>query len=194
MVGNLSNFHKLDIVRLFFDIKEPKSRIVLTDAMKIGEGTLRTILDILKDKGYAKSTTKGHVLSKKGNEIYDELAKYLSAPEEIKLKTIYPDMAKRGMHVKSVPENSLEKDFDFVRLRDVAVKNGAEGALIFQYKDKLTLPLHKGKFPVLERDFEFNAGDLLVVAISNDEKWADIGSLAICCEIVPKLKAFYEEF
>lgn len=194
MVGNLSNFHKLDIVRLFFSIREPKSRLTLTEEMDIGEGTLRTILDILKNKGYADSTTKGHQLSKEGAKKYDELLSYFTLPEEIKLKTVYPDMVKKGMLVRSLQDNPLDKDLDFVKLRDVAVKNGAEGALIFQYKDKLTLPLHRGKFPVLERDFDFARDDLLITAMSPDQKWADIGAFAICCEIVPKLREFYAQF
>ena len=46
MVGNLPNFTKLDVLRCLFRIEKPLSRSALSESLELGEGTIRSILDI----------------------------------------------------------------------------------------------------------------------------------------------------
>ena len=48
MVGNLSNFMRIDVLRCLLKIEKPISRLKLSEILELGEGTIRSILDILK--------------------------------------------------------------------------------------------------------------------------------------------------
>ena len=69
MANNPNNYNNLDILRTFIKIKEPISRKDLTKELELGEGTIRTILDILKRKKLISSTRKGHFLTGKGSRL-----------------------------------------------------------------------------------------------------------------------------
>lgn len=188
MVGNLSNYHKIDIIRTFFCLRETKSRVQLVKELNIGEGTIRTLLNILKKKELIDSTREGHKLSEKGLKILYDFQQRFNVPRLIRLDAFYPKMKKVAILVKNSPEVS------YVKLRDIALKNGAEGAMIFRYTNKLELPGHKGRFLTLEKEFNFSEGDLLVVGFALNKRWAEIGSLAIVSQIVNKLKSFISDF
>ena len=73
MVGNLSNFTKIDILRCILRINKPLSRSQLSKALNLGEGTIRSILDILKKNKILMSSKKGHYLSAEGNAIVKKI-------------------------------------------------------------------------------------------------------------------------
>ena len=50
MVSNITHYVKTDIIRAFLLIKENVSRNELVSKLALGEGSVRTILDVLKDK------------------------------------------------------------------------------------------------------------------------------------------------
>jgi len=56
MVGNIPGYVKTDIIRAFLLMKENISRNKLVKKLELGEGTVRTILDILKHKNLICST------------------------------------------------------------------------------------------------------------------------------------------
>jgi len=73
MVGNLANFTKMDLLRCLLRIEKPVSRSFLSKSLELGEGTIRSILDILKEKGYLQSNNTGHYLSEKGKTIVKKI-------------------------------------------------------------------------------------------------------------------------
>ncbi len=107
MVGNLSNYHKLDVVRMLFSLTEIKSRSQLVESLEIGEGTIRTLLTMLKDKKLIESTSGGHILSKKGFSVLFSLQKMFLTPKKVKLDAFYPDMVKVAVLVKNVGDDDL---------------------------------------------------------------------------------------
>ena len=97
MVGNISNFGKLDVLRAFLNINQkPISRSQLTSQLKFGEGTVRSILGILKSKNLIESTREGHFLSKKGEKAKTRIG----APQEVQLNKINPHQ-KMGLVLKA---------------------------------------------------------------------------------------------
>ena len=73
MVGNIPNFTKIDILRCFLRLNKNISRQELAIELELGEGTIRTILNILKSDKFLESTKKGHFLSKKGIEALEQI-------------------------------------------------------------------------------------------------------------------------
>ena len=80
MVGNKPNYTKFDVLRCFFRIGEGISRHNLAKSLELGEGTIRTILGILKNKKLIESTKKGHFLSSRGNSEMSKLKENMALP------------------------------------------------------------------------------------------------------------------
>ena len=124
MVGNLKNYTKIDILRCFLRIEKPISRLELSKVLDLGEGTVRSILDILKENGFLDSNKNGHYLSGKGNSLISKIKNDIVI-KEADLTNIFPKQKKIAVQVKN-PKH-VERAYI---LRDIAVKNGAEGAII----------------------------------------------------------------
>ena len=77
-------------------------------------------------------------------------------------------------------------------MRDAAIKNGADAALIFEFRDGLKLldAGYKGTFDGLERQLELKSGDVVIVTSSNTRRWAEVSALAVACELNEKIKKF----
>ena len=74
MVGNIPNFNDVDILRCFLKIDKDISRIDLVKKLQLGEGTIRTILNILKNNNLITSTQKGHSFNEKGVKILNNIS------------------------------------------------------------------------------------------------------------------------
>lgn len=191
MVGNTSNFSRIDVLRCFLRFVKETGRQELAKDVELGEGTIRTILGTLKSKKLLDSTKKGHTLSKKGNKALADILKNISMVKKAAIKSIYPDAKKVAVLVRNAPSlKGLHK------LRDIAVKNGADGAIILKFDGKLYAPeSNYGKgFKELEKLFDLRKNDALVVCFSYDLKSAENGALAIAAELKHSLKKFINKF
>src|SRR3989338_665584 len=121
MVGNIPNFTKIDILRCFLRFQKNTGRQEIAKDLELGEGTVRTVLEILKSKKLLDSTKKGHFLSKKGDELLNQIYEILSMPRSVAMHHIYPSLRKIGVIVRNI--SSLK---ELYKLRDIAVKSGAE--------------------------------------------------------------------
>jgi hypothetical protein len=191
MVGNIPNFNIVDVLRCFLRFKKNISRQELAKELELGEGTVRTILENLKSKKLIDSTKKGHFLSKKGNEILDRIYEAISVPKNIDIVSIYPTSKKIGVIVRNV--QSLK---ELYKLRDIAVKNGADGAVILRFEDKIYAPEanYDQNYKELEKYFDFRNNDVLVIGFSHNKRNAENGALAIAIELNNTLKKFISEF
>ena len=191
MVGNIPNYTKYDILRFFLRLSVNIGRQELSRELGLGEGTVRTILNILKSKTLLDSTKKGHFLSREGILKLDKLFDNIKMPKIIETNLVYPEHKKIAVLLKK--SNGLKEIY---RLRDVAVKNRAEGALILKFENGLYAPESdfKGDFSELNGYFEFENGDLLIIAFSGDLKNAETGALAVAVELNDTLKKFIENF
>lgn len=190
MVGNISNYTKIDILRCFLAISEGVSRIELVSALELGEGTIRTLLNILKNKNLIQSTRQGHSLTKKGIQIKKEMLHSISIPKKIKF-SLYPRYKKIAIRIHSISTERIT-----IEKRDEAVKNGADGCLIFSYLKGLHLLIFKLdlNFTELENQLEMSDKDVLVVTFAKSNKWAEISCLAVALSIDNKLKKLFSSF
>lgn len=191
MVGNIPNFTKIDVLRCFLRFNENIGRQELAKELGLGEGTIRTILDILKSKKLLDSTKKGHFLSKRGNEILSKIYEVISMPKNVTIQNLYPNLKKIGILIRNMPNLK-----ELYKLRDIAVKNHADGALILNFKDKLYVleSDYKQDYRELEKYFDFKNNDALVIAFSNEKRYAENGALAVAIELSNTLKNFIKEF
>ena len=189
MVGNTPNFSKIDILRCFLMFDKNIGRQELSRELELGEGTIRTILDILKSKKLLDSTKRGHFLSKKGSEILSQIYERISMPKSISI-SLYPDLKKAGVVIRDSP--SLK---ELCRIRDIAVKNGADGAVILKFDGGLYAPGADAKqdYSELAKYFDFKDNDALAIAFSNEKRNAENGSLAIAVELNGFIKKFISE-
>ena len=191
MVGNISNFTKIDILRCFLRFGKNTGRQELARELKLGEGTIRTILEALKSKRLLDSNKKGHFLSSKGAEALKQIFESVSMPKSVSIQSIYPEFKKTAVQVKNVRELR-----DLYKLRDIAVKSGADGAIILKFENRLYAPEsdYKQDYMELERGFELQNNDVLVVAFSANSRNAELGAYAIAAELSSPLKKFINEF
>ena len=191
MVGNAPNFAKIDILRCFLRINKNIGRKEIARELELGEGTVRTILESLKSKGFLASTKKGHFLSGKGSDALKTLHKSMSSPKSLNVHAIYPNFKKIGILVRKV--SGLK---ELYKLRDVAVKNGADGAIILRFQDKLYAPDSdfQQDYDDLSKYFNFETGDVLIIGFSSRNRLAEIGAIAIAVEICESLQNFMSLF
>jgi len=191
MVGNTPNFTKIDVLRCFLRFKKNLGRQELARELELGEGTIRTILEKLKEKNLLESTKKGHFLSKRGTEILSQTFIGVSLPKEVEIKEIYPGYKKIAILLKNASNFK-----EVYKLRDIAVKNGAEGAVILHYKNKLYAPESDYNFDYseLEKYFRLENGDVLIISFSNNKRYAENGAFAIAIELSQELKKFMSSF
>lgn len=191
MVGNVPNFTKIDILRCFLRFKHNAGRQELAKELELGEGTVRTILESLKSKKLLESTKKGHFLSKKGSDVLSQIFEHIAMPKGMAMQNLYPDLRKAAVLIRNTPNLK-----GLYRFRDIAVRNGAEGAIILNYDGKLYAPEsdYEQDYRELERHFDFRNDDVLVIAFSSQKRLAENGALAIAVELNDFLKRFINEF
>ncbi|MBS3103189.1 hypothetical protein J4458_07135 [Candidatus Woesearchaeota archaeon] len=193
MVGNLKNYTKIDILRCLLRIEKPVSRAELSRILDLGEGTVRSILDILKENNFLESNKNGHYLSPKGDNFVQKIKNNIVL-KNIDLDSIFPEQKKIAVQIKS-PKN-IEKSYI---LRDVAVKNGAEGAIILKY-DKSSNKLrifdaeHEENFDEIGSKFNLSGKDLLIIAYADSYKLAEHGALAVAVELDDDLRNLMDKF
>ena len=191
MVGNIPNFTKIDILRCFLRFGKSVSRRELARELELGEGTVRTMLEMLKSKNLLTSTKKGHFLSKEGNGTLNQLHQFISMPKNIISNALYPNLKKIGILIKNT--QSLKQVY---KLRDIAVKNGADGAVILKFEDKLYAleSDYEEDYGELKKYFELKKNDTLVIVFSNKNRIAENSALAIAIELNETLKNFISKF
>ncbi len=175
MVGNISNYTRLDIFRCFILLEQRRSRNKILSETKLGEGTLRTILGSLKEKGLIESNKKGHAITLKGKKIILKI-KEISVLKQIQSKDIFPKKAKQLLLIR---ELNLKKSIGY-RQRDIAIKNGADGALIMLYDKCLKLPGGEDfDCRFIESEIDYNNGDVVIMTFSRERRWAEISAIAV---------------
>ncbi len=194
MVGNIPNYNKFDVLRVFLLIEVGSSRAEMTNKLSLGEGTVRTILNSLKKKGLITSSKQGHELTKKGLELKKGVYKEVGELKSLELKELNL-LSKKGAVVKRF--NTKMKNID---LRDIAIKNNADGALILRYDKELRLPNSEVDFSKdfrksyeeIIRTFDVKPHNVVVVVFAKSQNQATNALLAIIVEMNTKIKGILE--
>ncbi|MBL7054552.1 hypothetical protein ISS05_02245 [Candidatus Woesearchaeota archaeon] len=185
MVGNITNFTDIDVLRCFLSIGGNTSRLELVKRLELGEGTVRTILDILKNEGFIVSTQKGHSLSEKGIKTLENIKEGIKVLHNINYEE-YKGLKGKGIVVKNA------KIQNTTQLRDTAIKNRAEAALVLAFDKKLKMPGFQCKedFSELEKFYDFKSKDVLIATFASSQKLAEQSALLVAAELNDDLKKF----
>ena len=181
MERSQSKFFTQDILHVF--LHGENSRAALVKATGLGEGSVRSILGILKEKGFIVSSKQGHSLTDKGKKWHEKLNNSLrifdSPIEDYDL----------AFHIK--PPITEKQSYE---LRDIAVRWGSKGALIFYYngQDLLMPPSDSVDYSI---NFELlkeglTNGDYLILLWGAAKPDLISGGFAIAGELSTTLKEF----
>jgi predicted transcriptional regulator len=182
MVGNIPNYRKFDILRCFLKLSQLTSRADLVKKLELGEGTVRTLLDILKNKNLITSNRQGHMLNKKGIALLNHLNSLIEI-KKVDSKKIYPEYKKAGLLIRDAGKTKIS-----IEHRDIAVRSSAFGALLLRYDKKLTMPECDFDSSDLDNLFNYKNGNILVVTFASTSRNAENAALAVASEISPTLK------
>jgi hypothetical protein len=185
MVGNTPNYVREDILRCLLLIPENHSRKSIMKRLSLGEGSVRALLDILKQRHLINSSRAGHFLTEKGEKLLSKILKVSTPPAEIKSDELFPNQKKAAILIRSHPSAISP-----VQLRDVAVRSGADGALILKYERgrfNLGFSYHQD-FSFLKKYFKPQEGNLAVIAFGKNFNTCERASLSVLCELHPWIK------
>jgi len=176
-----ASYSPVHIVKILFLLSEkPMGRFQLMKEMEMGEATIKTLIKRLKKNKLIKSSTKGNVLTEKGNELLKKILMKVSKP--IKIDTSDYTVGKYNTAI--LVKNSSEKVKFGVEQRDEAIKIGADGATTLIYSNnKLIFPGCNRKITELEKtlrqNFKIENGDVIVIGSGPTKKISEEASIKV---------------
>ena len=177
-VHRFADYHVYRTLLLLSDGRR-KGRKSLADSVNIGEGSMRTIIEFLRDKGYVDVKQTGIKISVKGCEFVRKLP--------IRMERLEPsDISIAMRNVAVLVRNRADKVTLGIEQRDAAIKAGAEGATTIVVKGgKLLVPpdyfLDKERPEIargLRKLLAPNEGDIVIVGAAQEYDRAEDGALA----------------
>jgi predicted transcriptional regulator len=174
-----ASYSTVHIVKILFLLSEnPMGRFQLMKEMEMGEATIKTLVKRLKENKLIVSSTKGNVLTKKGNELLEKILKKISRPIKIDMSEYTVGKYNTAILVK----NSSKKVKFGVEQRDEAIKIGADGATTLICSDnKLIFPGCNRKITGLEKTlrghFNIENGDVIVIGSGPTKKISEEASI-----------------
>jgi DNA-binding transcriptional regulator LsrR (DeoR family) len=179
-----SDYHVYKTLSLLADGRR-KGRKQLADRIGVGEGSMRTIVDYLREEGFVDIKQTGIKITKKGQEYISKF------PLQVYVLEV-PDLT-LGLHSVAVQVKGVSNKIKSgIEQRDQAIKAGAEGATTVVVKgDRLTVPvdfdLDKDRPEVaqaIRRLFDLSDGDVIIIGTSTDLQKAEEGALAATFELL----------
>lgn len=177
-VHRFADYHVYRTLLLLSDGRR-RGRKSLADSVNVGEGSMRTIIEFLRDKGYVDVKQTGIKISAKGMEFVRNLP--------IRMERLDPsDISIAMRNVAVLVKNRADRVTLGIEQRDAAIKAGAEGATTIVVKGgKLLVPpdyfLDKEKPEIargLRKLLSPNEGDIVIVGAAQEYDRAEDGALA----------------
>jgi len=173
---------------LLLGSSEEIGRKRLKERLKIGEGSVRTLLSRLLSKGVITTTKKGIILTEKGRKLYAYLKQHLSPVLRIDFAMPWQPPHNYGVLVRGC----AEKVSSGIDERDEAIRNGALAAMVLtQMMDGLYMPrvtnLSQERPDFAEnvlKLFNPTVGDVIIIAGSDDENKAMYSALAAALKLL----------
>lgn len=148
----------------------------LAEELDVGEGSMRTILDQLKNRGLITSSRGGHFLTTKGERA-------LSKPFEF-VQVNVGDLTMGKVNIATVVRGAAAKVMRGIEQRDEAIKAGADGATVLIFK-KGRLRFPDGFFEVKKEASDAllsvlrpREGDTVIIGSADDVAKAEAGTKA----------------
>jgi len=168
--------------------KETTGRAKLSEAIRLGDGATRTLIDRLQTARLIRTSRRGCALTKDGLAILEELNSKLPRQAKVAPSSVTVSSHNFGILVKNVADrvrNGIEQ-------RDAAVRAGAMGAVTLVFKrGKLftppadIMPRNWGGLAkrILEL-FEPGENDVIVIAGGDTEEKAEDGGRAAAWTLI----------
>ena len=142
----------------------------------IGEGSVRTILNQLKEQGLITSSRGGHRLTNKGKLLLKRPAEFIQVD--------VGDLTVGEINVATIARGAASKVVRGIEQRDEAVKAGANGATVLVFRGgKLRFPddftkVSEKKVGELIKKFKPQNGDVIIISTGKDVIRAEAGARA----------------
>lgn len=178
---------KLLVALKIIEKENPIGRYDLAKKLNLTNGTVRGMLERLKEKKLIQATKRGCIISEKGREAIREFLerKGIVMIKELERKLISklaPGEKIYGIQIA----NAKEKVEDGLKQRDEAVKAGAHGATTLIYTNKKLLfpktleeteEIYKQESEYLKRQFKLKEGDVLILCWAKNHVSAIEGAI-----------------
>lgn len=171
-------------VLLVLSTEKTMGRINLSKMLGIGEGSIRTIIKRLVERSLVSVDSVGGChLTDLGKSMISELKRKIIATTEVSLDEMGITLYSYALHLRDVPLAGLS----LTKLRDIAIKSGAEGMVIFSVKDgRISLPMiaddASKEYPKitnsLKSNFRLEDGDSILIGFSEDKKDSELATLS----------------
>jgi len=157
----------------------------LADGIGIGEGSIRTVIESLRDRGFVDIKQTGIQITKDGRRFLEEipLAIRRIPPSDISLSDF--NVAVRVKGFSSMITSGIHQ-------RDSAIKAGADGATtIVVANGHLMIPLNYNldenqpeDAAVLRQSFDLKEGDVVIIGTARNWNDAENGALAAALDLL----------
>ncbi|NLI73950.1 MAG: DUF4443 domain-containing protein [Euryarchaeota archaeon] len=162
-----------------------KGRKLLADRIGVGEGSMRTIIDHLRDEGMVEVKQTGVKITKPGEEF---ISKFPLNVYELDA----PDIAVGESSVAVQIRGMAYKVTTGMEQRDQAIKAGADGATTVIVKGNcLTIPVdfdldenRPEMADALRRLFDLEDGDVIIIGTSTTLQHAEEGAMAAAFNLI----------
>jgi len=182
-----SVFHVLRAIELMAE--NPVGRSRLAQELRVGEGTMRTIISRLKDAELVKTSKLGCILTDKGLKLVDEYKRIFRKKVEIGENEL--TLANRNFAILIKNRGHMVKSG--MRQRDAAIIAGARGTTTIILKEKhLVIPYVSDDvaedFPKaanqIVRLLQPEENDVIVIVSGDSSEKAEYGALAAAWTLV----------
>jgi len=181
MAGADPSFSETHLLRALFIIAcGPVGRKNLVKMLGIGEGSVRTIIKRLTAEKLIESSKQGHTLTSKGRKAVNEKLQLMTKPIGFEASGLV-----EGRQSLIIVRNALDRVKDGVALRDIALKSGADGAVLLVYDGALKFPtggLDLSDYPEAKRrldGLELVPGDAIVIGFAQTQAKAEDGAVSV---------------
>ncbi len=183
LVDRRASYTKAHVLKTLLLLSEmPHGRFLLMKKLQLNEASARTLLSKLESKGYSKSSTYGHVLTKKGNSFVKKIKeKVILGPIEV----VKSDLTFSENNIAYVVRNAANKIKSGIEQRDIAIISGATGMTTLVYDKKLTAPSVRKKVPKeLEKIFNLKKNDVVLIGSAKNHIAADLATLYAALNLI----------
>ena len=186
LVDIRASYSEIHVIHTFLLLSEnPLGRFSLMGELGLHEASVKTLLKKMAEAGFIKSSTKGAVLTKKGEDFVDNLLEHISKPAQLKIEKLVVDTHNTAILVK----NSSKKVGNCIQLRDAAIKAGATGLTVMLKKDgSLSLPncdfSTEPAREAIESAFTPNDGDVIVIGSASTYLKSEQGAIAAVLKLL----------
>jgi len=178
-IDRRSGYSVVDVVRIFSILsKRSMGRVLLVKELDLGEATVKTMIKNLRKHGFTRDSTRGEVLTKKGEKVSDYLNRKVSKVFRVKI----PSISKQPT-VALVVRNASKKVKMGIEQRDEGMKVGVNvTTLVFRDRE--------AKFPGTGEavrgleNLEPRENDVIILASGENAKKAERGGIAAIMTLI----------